>query len=150
MFESVEKERKAMQILQDGYYLNSLYYNLRFKRLLQGKESPDVLETKLESHVDTCCTLIALCSTEMCTLSEEKLSEIEHTTKMLKVGVRFLPRLNKKIQGIRTRRLVRLCILLAQCSLSKHVAICHSGVVPQKKFFFDYNVIILCYNIYFF
>jgi hypothetical protein len=119
MFESVEKERKAMQILQDGYCLNSLYYNLKLKRLLQGKDSLDALETKLDSHVDACCTLIALCSTEICTLSEEKLSEIEHTTKMLKVGVRFLPRLNKKLQGVRTRRLARLGILLAQCRLSK-------------------------------
>jgi hypothetical protein len=120
MFESAEKERKAMQILQDGYdSVGSLYDNLQFKRLLQGKDSPDVLETKLDSHVMKCCNLIALCSTEMCTLSEEKLSEIEHTTKMLKVGVRFLPRLNKKLQGVRTRRLARLGILLAQCRLSK-------------------------------
>jgi hypothetical protein len=109
------------QILIEGWNLWFLYAKT------QGNKKIFAFDDDLEPFGKKIAQLSELCGMsmtfgskkEMRDLSDQDILDIEHTTKILKVGIRFLPRLKKKLQGVRTRRLTRLCIFLAQRSLSK-------------------------------
>jgi hypothetical protein len=125
--------QKRYQVIQDGQGLFVLYNksqkNININDYIINNYDDDDDEHTQDQFLNSIASIgITCCGAFTCRhdvydlhgFSDQKILEIESSIKIIKVGIRFLPRLKKKLQGVRTRRLARLCILLAQCSLSKH------------------------------
>ena len=125
----LSKEYKHMILYDGSCKLETLFYkSFRIKALkgkidiYNGKYVKSIFEKRLFSFITNCYVtkkMLIKFREFMGQVPDDTIIEIKYQIQFFKMGLRFLPILQKKIQEIRTRRMKALGILLATLALTK-------------------------------